>query len=571
MLQLAMRAYFSNRIYKNTLEETFVEDTQHTLFTFNQAKHYRLQDEVRDKRGSIGKPKQSIHLHVKAKFDLNDYYTNSVVQEGKALLSSQVELTKMYISNKKEQIKSIKKKVKTTKSNLTVLNKIKGSFIKRKPKFNKTSREQQKGNFFVVEFKNKTDIYYNRYDFEHFYIDVQIKQLKSRLGRLNFKIDRLEKQIKSLENNTKSVCFGSKKLAKARTTTQKYQINPELWKQDWYLARYGKMTISGRKDAKSGNFVFTYNPDNSVLTYKAINDHIVTFDNVTFPYGQENVNNAIRTQMNLKNKKTFGQPISWSVEDRGDYYIIKCLVGVPPNPYVNHSKDSGVIGVDLNVDHFAVANVNAIGQLIESFSLKFDIHNKTTGQLQKIIEAEAIGLVNYAVKRKKPIVLEKLDTTKSKVKNPYGNRKANRLMSQFAYSCMITAIKSRADKMGVEVFEVNPAYTSQIGKIKYMKRFGISIHEAASYVIARRAMGFKEILPPVLHSLVPEQKQGLHHWAQWAYISNSLSNMRKNTFYQIELSNLNRLCSWNTLFSEDALLDFEKIGLSKLESRKSKA
>ena len=35
--------------------------------------------------------------------------------------------------------------------------------------------------------------------------------------------------------------------------------------------------------------------------------------------------------------------------------------------------------------------------------------------------------------------------------------------------------------MGIAVFEVNPAYTSQIGKMKYMKRFGISIHEAASF------------------------------------------------------------------------------------------
>ena len=77
---------------------------------------------------------------------------------------------------------------------------------------------------------------------------------------------------------------------------------------------------------------------------------------------------------------------------------------------------------------------------------------------------------------------------------------------------MISAIKSRAEKMGVAVFEVNPAYTSQIGKMKYMKRFGISIHEAASFVIARRAMGFKEKLPPVLGALLPEKIIGTHHW-----------------------------------------------------------
>ena len=568
---MTIKAYFSNRIYKDGLNSSFVKETQHTLFTFNQAKHFRLQEEVREKRGSKAKSKQSIHLRVKANYGINDYYANSVVQEGKALLSSQKELNQMYVSNKKEQIKSVKKKIKTIKSNLTVLKKINGSFIKGKPKFNKTSREQQKGNFFVVEFKNKTDLYYNRYDFEHLYIDVRIKQLTSRLGHLNFRVDRLQKQLSSLEKNVKSVCFGSKKLAKARTTTQKYQTEPTLWEQNWRLSRYGKMTISGRKDAKSGNFVFTYSPDSKSLSFKPINGNVVIFDNVVFPYGQENVENAIHTQTNLKNKKDFGKPISWSIEDRGDYYIIKCLVDVPANQYINHSKDSGIIGVDLNVDHFAVSNINKIGQLIESFSMKFDIHNKTTGQLNKIIESKAVGLVNYAVDHKKAIVLEKLDTTKSKVKNPYGNKKANRLMSQFAYNKMIMAIKSRADKMGVEVYEVNPAYTSQIGKIKYMRRLGISIHEAASYVIARRAMGFKEILPPALHSLVPEQKQGLHHWAHWAYISNSLSNIRKNTFYQIELSNLNRLCSWNALFPQDALADFEKTGLFKLESRKSKA
>ena len=231
-----------------------------------------------------------------------------------------------------------------------------------------------------------------------------------------------------------------------------------------------------------------------------------------------------------------------------------------------------MIGVDLNVDHIAVSNVNNIGQLIESFVLKFDIHNKTSGQIIKIIEAKAIELVDYAAEHNKRIVLEKLDTTQAKVKNPYGNRKANRRMSGFAYDVMRRSIKSRADKMGIEVDEVNPAYTSQIGKIKYMKPLGISIHEAASYVIARRAMGFKEKLPPVLYSLVPEQKQGLHHWAHWVYVSKSLSKVRQHSFYQIELSNSNRLYpSWMTLFPQESLKDFEKMGLFALDRRKSEA
>lgn len=572
VLLLTMKAYFSNRVYKNTLDETLVEDVQHTLLTFNQAKHFRFQAEIREKRNVKIKPETSIHLRVKAQYNLNDYYANSAVQEGKALITAQQELTKMYIANKKEQVNATKRKNKTIKSSMNVLKKIKNSLVKGKPRFNKNSREQLRGNYFVVQFKSQTDLYYNAYDFEHIYIDKEIRELTSRSGQLDFRIDRLEKQIKSLKNDTKSVCFGSKKLAKARLTTCKYQDNPELWQEDWHLARYGKMTISGRKDAKYGNFVFQYNPDNHKLIFKAINGNVVVFENLLFPYGQENINDTINTQVNLKNKSKFGKPVSWTIEDHGPYYIVKCLIDVAPNLYTNHLKETGVIGVDLNVDHLAVSNVNSIGQLIESFILKFDILNKTSDQTIKIIEAEAIKLVDYAVAHNKLIVLEKLDMTQSKAKNPYGNRKANRLMSGFAYDVMRRSIKSRADKMGIEVYEVNPAYTSQIGKIKYMKRLGISIHQAASYVIARRAMGFKEKLPPALYSLVPEQKRGLHHWAHWVYVSKSLSKVRQHSFYQIERSHSNRLYpSWMTLFPQEALKDFEKMGLFALDRRKSKA
>jgi len=167
------------------------------------------------------------------------------------------------------------------------------------------------------------------------------------------------------------------------------------------------------------------------------------------------------------------------------------------------------------VDHFASANINSKGQLLSSWSLKFDILGKLSGQVTKIIEAEAIELVNRALRVNKPIAIEKLDTTTSKASNTYGNKKANLKMSLFAYHKMISAIKARANKMSVAVFEVNPAYTSQIGKMKYMKRLGISIHEAASFVIARGAMGFKEKLPPVLGALLPEKMIGAHHWVQW--------------------------------------------------------
>ena len=45
---------------------------------------------------------------------------------------------------------------------------------------------------------------------------------------------------------------------------------------------------------------------------------------------------------------------------------------------------------------------------------------------------------------------------------------------------------------GVEVIEVNPAYTSVIGMLKYAPQLSIDKDVAGAYVIGRRALGFKE-------------------------------------------------------------------------------
>ncbi|SFO65073.1 hypothetical protein SAMN05720591_102159 [Halolactibacillus alkaliphilus] len=206
--------------------------------------------------------------------------------------------------NKKEQISAVKK-IKATKARLTTLQKIKGSFVKGTPTFNKTSPEQQKGAFFVVTYKCYTRLFYCAYDFEHQHFDVEIKHLKSRLGQLNFKKDRYEKQLIQLTNKVTGVCFGSKKLARGRLTQKTYHAHPERWQKDWAAARYGKMTISWQ----SGNFVFHYHPETHTLTFKAINQCVISLSDVVFPYGQDHVHRAIQTQMNLKDKKKYGKPI----------------------------------------------------------------------------------------------------------------------------------------------------------------------------------------------------------------------------------------------------------------------
>lgn len=102
-----------------------------------------------------------------------------------------------------------------------------------------------------------------------------------------------------------------------------------------------------------------------------------------------------------------------------------------------------------------------------------------------------------------------------------------------------------------------------------MKRLGISVHEAASYVIARRPMGFSEKLPPVLRTLLPEKMIGAHHWAQWKYVSKHLKGIYTHVFYLSELFDVDRFHQTGEFFVPDALIGLKQKSLSTLKSRKT--
>jgi hypothetical protein len=58
---------------------------------------------------------------------------------------------------------------------------------------------------------------------------------------------------------------------------------------------------------------------------------------------------------------------------------------------------------------------------------------------------------------------------------------------------------------GVEVVEVDPAYTSIIGMLKYAPQLNIDKDIAGAYVIGRRALGFKEDTPENYERLLKDK------------------------------------------------------------------
>ena len=93
-------------------------------------------------------------------------------------------------------------------------------------------------------------------------------------------------------------------------------------------------------------------------------------------------------------------------------------------------------------------------------------------------------------------------------------------------------VKFKGYRHGVEVHRVNPAYSSVIGRVKFMERYGLSVHQAAALVLARRSLGFSERIPrrwacPVGNGVhvafaLPARKRVKHVWTYWGAISGQL-------------------------------------------------
>lgn len=152
--------------------------------------------------------------------------------------------------------------------------------------------------------------------------------------------------------------------------------------------------------------------------------------------------------------------------------------------------------MDTNYDNFAVAELDGTGNLLKHYTFPFDITG-TSGQNEQQISLALDKVINLCAEANKPFAMEDLHM---KSRAPlYGKKTRNRHISLFAAQKVTALMESKAYKHHLAIRFVNPAYTSQIGKIKWMRRYGITIHESAAFAIGRRALGLKEALPKWLN------------------------------------------------------------------------
>ena len=106
------------------------------------------------------------------------------------------------------------------------------------------------------------------------------------------------------------------------------------------------------------------------------------------------------------------------------------------------------------------------------------------------------------------------------------------MISGFVYKKIYNYLNAKAYRNDIYIYLINPAYTSLIAKLKYMRPLGLSIHICAAYVIGRRGMGFKEKVPKYLRNLLTETERNKHHWSQFATLAAKTKSLRKHDFYK---------------------------------------
>ena len=356
-----------------------------------------------------------------------------------------------------------------------------------------------------------------------------LKNVVHQKKRRYFNIELQLRQLKADINNDKiNICFGGKKLFKKQFNLQENGWTSHAeWKEEWTRKRNSSFFCVGSKDESYGNQSCQLKPDGSLkirVPHQLVEEfgkHIIV-SNVNFKYRQELLQEVKNNKQALAHRLILKDG-SWYLHTSFDY-TPKKRISLPP-------KEIGAIGIDFNATNVATAEIDRHGNLVATKTYETNVASKRKDQTLAIYGDCCKDIVNHAVSANKPIVVENLDFTKKKATLRENSNKYARMLSSFAYSTFLSILERRATMFGIKVYTINPAYTSIIGKVKFMGRYGINPHESAAMAIARRINNFSETIPSesAFPSLV--KMNGKHVWSKWSFILKNGVRGKHHHFY----------------------------------------
>ena len=158
------------------------------------------------------------------------------------------------------------------------------------------------------------------------------------------------------------------------------------------------------------------------------------------------------------------------------------------------------------------------------------------GQQQQQIVDACLQLALLADTFSCPVVCEDLDFANKKEQLKEQGKKYARMLSGWASAKFQQLLQAILNNRGIHKIKVNPAYTSLIGLVKYLRMYGISSDVAAGITIARRAMKLSERLP---HSITAftEVNSAQHVGRGWNKVNRTIKSHtvinRRHDYYSV--------------------------------------
>ena len=305
----------------------------------------------------------------------------------------------------------------------------------------------------------------------------------------------------------KPVVFGGKRLFEKLCKNHLTGKAREGLKKQWKELRQGTLISVGSKSDK-GNRLTRFENINGQLHLR------ITTGNREFIYAK-----VLREPSNSKDKWiTFMAMLleSWQTKNYFAYTVeLKLRDGEVygsvsfelPTPEVRYTKEKGVIAIDINASpiHLAIAEVSKTGELLSYQTINLH-HLLGLSQNSKDYQEWILAhqLLDLAIQKNKAIAIENLKKLKKGVRGD-GKAELRKRLHQWNAKKFLRKLKRVAMLQGVEVIEVNPAYTSVIGMLKYAPQLSIDKDIAGAYVIGRRALGFKEDMPENYEKLLKDR------------------------------------------------------------------
>ena len=268
--------------------------------------------------------------------------------------------------------------------------------------------------------------------------------------------------LKEKGKDPSSVVFGGKGLFKQLSKKHLSQKQRVSRKQEWKEKRQCNLYSRGDK-SKQGN----------------LNLRIIQGENQFFL----RINNGDRKWLLVPfqcSHKKF--PYLKKVLDNGGKYSVRVIkrnnrytlfVSIEETiPQESITASRGAIGIDLNAypSHIAWTEVDAQGNYTSSGTVTTNhLYDQKKDKRTHFAWQAAHHIVKIAKEKNKAIVLENLSFTEKKKKSP----KLRRIFSNFSYKSLKEKIILTAQREGVRVSQVHPAFTSIIGSLKYAPQYNL--------------------------------------------------------------------------------------------------